>query len=510
MAIHTISPNYTQKLDQNLDHESAKNLDSLNKKLDQKPLRNAIKFTDRKIKSLKSNNSRIIYWCEGMKEFGIRITPKGTKTWIYEYRFNNKTRRMSLGHYPRVSLSKATKLYSEASIKVLHGVDPLAERTTTTRQENEALSVSDLSKKYIQYCIVKGEVSWQEKQRAINKELLPIIGHLKAKDITFRDIAPIINTLNVDRNTPVQAQRLLSHVRCMFRYAKNSLGIVEINPCADLQAPKRTPKRKRALSAKEIYQFWYNIDYAYNMSDVVRLGLKFMLCTLARGVEVRKMKWRDVNFADKTWLIPAENAKNNNELLLPLNRYAIQVLQQVKELTGHSEFAFGYHSSMSNKIFGKNYDLSIMGGTAFSHALRDNFELLNIEEKFTPHDLRKTGATCLTTVSYPKEWGSKLLNHKPTDITSMAYDVFDYFEEKRAGMESIQFILTRILNVQSVDDVPSLRSLRREFLSKKLIYLFLDERYYTSKPCQNTVQDFQSTSLAHSNDTLFYDHNGLD
>ena len=150
-----------------------------------------------------------------------------------------------------------------------------------------------------------------------------------------------------------------------------------------------------------------------------------------------------------------------------------------------------------------------MGSTAFSHALRDNFELLSIKEKFTPHDLRRTAATCLTSVGYSKEWVSKLLNHTPKDITSMVYDVFDYFEEKRAGMESIKYILDRILSAKDVELVPSLRAIRKEFLSQKLIYQFLDEKHF--EPCK-TADNFQGLQAKFSSPVTYklsYDHDGL-
>ena len=460
----------------------------------QKKRSKAIKFTDFTIKSLKSNRKKKVFWCQGLSGFCVRVTPKGTKTWIYAYRFKNVPYqiKMVLGRYPEVSLQEARQLYLDALDKVKRGINPVEVRKQQRQEEQEAETVKQLSEKYIEYCKARGEVSWKEKERVLNKEFLPIIGHLKVYEVTFKHIAKIVNAIFTDRGTAVQAQRALSHARCMFKFAKNGLGLIEINPCADLEAPKKKKKPKRALSTKDIYLFWNNMDYTL-MTPVVTLGLKFMLCTLARGIEVRKMKWANINFEDKTWFIPPEDAKNGREILLPLNKYAIKILEDVKEITGHSELVFGHHPTMNYGVLIKKYDLSVMGSTAFSHALRDNFELLNIKEKFTPHDLRRSAATCLTSVSYPKEWVSKLLNHTPKDITSMVYDVFDYFEEKKAGMKSIEYILDRILSSKNADLVPSLRVIRKEFLSQKLIYKFLDETNFEDQKPLNSSQGLQAT-----------------
>ena len=317
---------------------------------------------------------------------------------------------------------------------------------------------------------------------------MPVLGEQKVYKITFREIAKIIHTVEVDRNSPVQAQRLLSHCRCMFRFAKNNLGLIETNPCSDLKGPKSTSKRVRSLNTQELYLFWNNVDHS-RITPVVKLGLKFMFCTLSRGIEVRKAKWSHINLQHKTWYIPEENAKNGRPLLLPLNNFALEILESAKIITGHSELVFGHHPTMNSGCFNNEYDLSILGPTAFSHALRDNFHFLGIHKKrFTPHDLRRTGATFLTSVGYPKEWVSKLLNHMPKDITSAVYDTFEYFEEKRAGTESINYILEKVLKAKSFDLVPSLLSLRKEFLSNKLVYRFLEANY--SQQSQNTQQDF--------------------
>ncbi len=451
-----------------------------------------VRFTDLTIKHLKPSSKRKIIWCDRNTGFGLRVSQRGSKSWVYMYYFKGKSRMMTLGKYPLMSLRNARLAYANAKYQADCTIDPAKQKVEENIFEREADTVSNLAVKYIEYCIAKGEVAWKEKQRLINKEILPLIGDMKIHNVSFRDIAIIVNTMFVERKKATQAQRLLSHTRCMFKYAKNSLGIIETNPCSDLEAPKRTQKRKRALDTKEIYLFWNNIDYTL-MSPVVRSGLRFMLCTLARGVEVRKMKWEDVNFSDRTWLIPSENAKNGRELLLPLNNRAIQILEEIREVTGHSKLVFGHHSTMNYGELKKEYELSVMGGTAFSHAMRDNFDLFNIEERFTPHDLRKTGATCLTSIGYPKGWVSKLLNHTPKGVTSNFYDSFDYFEEKRAGMEAIQYIIDRVLSSKNLDNVPSLRSLRKEFFSGKLIYQFLDEGYYQSQNAVDSQQDSPST-----------------
>lgn len=444
-----------------------------------KQRKNEIKFTDLSIKNLKVNG-RETFYCEGLDGFGIRVTPKGTKTWVLLYRLDGqKPQRYTIGHYPRISLAEARKKYGLALSKIEQGIDPNMEAQEIQKKREQEIVIDELIPLYIDYCKIRNEKRWKEKERALKRDASPTIGKMKVTDVSFREVSRIVNAVFTERNSVEGAKHLLSYLRTMFKYAKNGLGLIEVNPCADLESPKRRVKKQpRFLSPREIYLFWNNIDKA-SMSDVIKLGMKFMLCTLQRGIEVRTLEWSEINREDKTWIIPAEKAKNGTAHLVPLNDLAMGILDQIHPKTGHSKYVFGYTPIWKINPDAKA-ELSPLGETAFNHSSRVNFECYGIDSHFTPHELRKTGATTLTSMSFSREIVKKLLNHKPNDVTAV-YDLFDYFEEKRAGMEVMNFVLNKILSSQGLDFVPSIKSLRRDIVTKGLIHEFMNEDYYTRK-----------------------------
>ncbi|MFY0599303.1 MAG: integrase arm-type DNA-binding domain-containing protein [Cyclobacteriaceae bacterium] len=465
------------KISHNVIQFASQNASQKNKKKD-----NAIVFTDITIRNLKPSRKRKILWCKGVAGFGVRLSKKGTKTWVFGYRVNQRFRILTLGQYPKLSLKQARLAYSIASEKVARGIDPAMEHLERKEQESLALTMNELVPLYIDYCkkLEQSRSSIYDKQRALNKEVLPIIGNKKVKDVSFRDIAKIISDIFIERSAKTLCQRLLSYCRTMFRFAKNNLGLIEINPCMDLQPPARSGKRSRSLEPKDIHVFWNNIDKA-NMVAPVRLGLKFMLCTLTRGIEVRNMKWSEVDLKEKIWIIPADKAKNNIQQLVPLNHHAIDIINQMKPYTQDFNYVFGWNTVLNSNDGAKAKELRPLAKDAFSHSLRVNFDCLGKDiEKFNPHDLRRSSATLLTSVGYSKEWVKKLLNHKVTDVTGVHYDTYDYFEEKRAGMELIAYILDRIISSKSVDLVPTRKTLRREIMTQGLVYKFMNENYYCS------------------------------
>lgn len=81
-------------------------------------------FTDTYIKALKPKTARYEEYEGG--GFGIRvgIAPKSVKTWIYRYKINGITEKLTLGHYPKMSLANAKKRFIELSAIRKEGTNP--------------------------------------------------------------------------------------------------------------------------------------------------------------------------------------------------------------------------------------------------------------------------------------------------------------------------------------------------------------------------------------------------
>ena len=92
-----------------------------------------MKFTDKKIQNLKPKAQRYEEW-EG-NGFGVRVTPRGVKSFVYLYRFEGKARRLTLGTYPTMTLADAHKAHAEAMKKLEQGIDPGVEAVAERVEE---------------------------------------------------------------------------------------------------------------------------------------------------------------------------------------------------------------------------------------------------------------------------------------------------------------------------------------------------------------------------------------
>ena len=73
-----------------------------------------ITFTDKSIKHLQPATKRRVVWARGLIGLGIRITPKGTKSFVYKYDIDGQDRWLTFGQYPKLKLAEALKKYGEA------------------------------------------------------------------------------------------------------------------------------------------------------------------------------------------------------------------------------------------------------------------------------------------------------------------------------------------------------------------------------------------------------------
>jgi hypothetical protein len=72
-----------------------------------------IVFTDKSIKYLGASEKRRVVWAKGLKGLGIRITPSGTKPFVYNYDVEGQDRWLTLGQYPKLKLAGALRKYGE-------------------------------------------------------------------------------------------------------------------------------------------------------------------------------------------------------------------------------------------------------------------------------------------------------------------------------------------------------------------------------------------------------------
>jgi len=374
------------------------------------------RLTDAKLRSYRHTGQRQDVKDEGYTGKGtlyLRIGASKGKAWSFVYRHDGTYRRMTLGEYPVMGLKDAHKAAMEAALLIDQGQDPSEQAKAQRAAERQAATVAVLAEQFIELYSKAKKRSWAEDQRILWRDVLPVLGTRKAKDITRRDVAKLLDGIAA-RGAPIAANRTLAVVRKMFAWAV-SRGEIEANPAQGVTAPAREQSRDRVLVDAEITALWRDLEAA-RMDPVTRQALRFMLTTGQRLGEVCAMTWEQID--GDVWTIPGAIAKNGNAHRVPLSGLALAILDQMPR--------------GGRVVFPSRRGDRAMSPTALSHALRNNLELLGLADVH-PHDLRRTAASHMTMLGHNRLVVSKVLNHVEGGVTAV-YDRHTYDAEKRAAL----------------------------------------------------------------------------
>jgi integrase len=329
----------------------------------------------------------------------------------------------------RLKLAEARKLLER-------GIDPGGREVQIRKAERAAETLAELVDAYLEKWARPRKRSASEDERILRKDVIPAWGKRKAQEIARRDVITLLDRI-VDRGSPISANRTLAVIRRMFGWAL-SRDMVPANPCTAVRAPGKETRRDRVLSAAEIATLWWALDNP-PISKPIRLALKLQLVTAQRKGEVIDAEWSEFDLDEGIWTIPGRRAKNGLPHRVPLSLLAVAVLNDIRAMAAEGQ--------KSKWLFSSQRREGPITGQAVDHAMRDNRGALGTGDA-TPHDLRRTAASHMTSIGVSRLVVSKILNHAEPGITAV-YDRHSYDREKRAALDAWGIRLEEIIGGRS-------------------------------------------------------------
>lgn len=173
----------------------------------------------------------------------LRVLGKRSSYYLYYRTRDGKERRPKLGDHPAMSLAKARTAAKKILGDVAAGSDPAGE-WRAARQER---SVKDLCERYMEDRGSRRK-SKKEKQRMIDKYVLPAMGAMRVPEVGYEHIAAVHTSMGA---TPYQANRVLALLSTLFNYAEVLTWRAQnSNPCRGVER-YRERKRKRYMQGDE-------------------------------------------------------------------------------------------------------------------------------------------------------------------------------------------------------------------------------------------------------------------
>ncbi len=261
------------------------------------------KLTKKVVEETEPAGADLFVWDTEMPGFGVKVTPKGKRIYVCQYRVMGRTRRVTLGrHGKAVTIEKARGKAKEYLGQAALGEDPAAEKLDA----RHGPTVADLADRYLaEHAAEKKKASsLREDTRLINAIVKPKLGSEKALAVERKKISDLHHEL---RETPYQANRVLALLKKVFNLAERwGLRPDGSNPCRHVEKfPEQ--KRRRFLSADELGRLGAALSDAErdNTEDPMAIAaIRLLIFTGARLSEILTLTWKMVNVGIGALVLP--------------------------------------------------------------------------------------------------------------------------------------------------------------------------------------------------------------
>ncbi|MGQ8929756.1 tyrosine-type recombinase/integrase [Klebsiella pneumoniae] len=286
---------------------------------------------------------------EGMH---LLVNPNGSKYWRLQYRFSGKQKMLALGVYPIVSLAEARKRRDTAKKLVSDGIDPSQKKKEAKIEESGALTFEAVARDWHASCSKKWSASHSERVlKSLVDNLFPALGKRRISELKTRDLLVPIKVVEVSARYEV-ASRLQQRTTAIMRFAVQN-GLIDYNPAQDMAGAVAVAKRvhRPALNFERIPELLDRIE-CFNGRKLTKLAVELTLLVFIRSSELRFARWKEIDFKNALWTIPAEReplmgvkysyrgSKMRSPHLVPLSRQALKVLEEIKHISGDNELVF--------------------------------------------------------------------------------------------------------------------------------------------------------------------------
>jgi len=350
---------------------------------------------------------RVEVWDKTLPAFGLRITPRGIKSFVVMRRVNGRNKRITLGRYPELSVKQARDKARTFLGEMRDGQDPSA--AIAARQTFEAVLEQCLERHVRPNCAPRHA---KETERILRREALPRWGHWPIEDIRRAQVIELLDTIK-DRGAPIMANRVKAALSKLFRFAVER-GHIDMSPLLMVSAPSRERAREHVLSGDDLKAVW---DAGNAFSFWTGRWFRFHMLTAQRLNETAALRWAEIDLEKALWVLPAERSKNGKVHSVPLPAPAIA---QIADLPRCCEYVF----STTGK-----------GPIHPSSKLKKRLQAASGVDGWTYHDLRRSAATWLESAGYSEKEIALVLNHQRASVTSI-YARADLLEKKREMLDA--------------------------------------------------------------------------
>lgn len=367
------------------------------------------------------------------------ITPTGVKTWRLAFKHSGKQKVLGIGQYPGVGLGAARYARDAAKRILAAGGNPADHRDditiaidtarridagATTRDAvaaaTEASRVRAESKEEDAFGVIAAELIEKMRREGRAEATLtktewlldfarPDFGRKNIRLITAADVLDVLRKVE-RRGRHETARRLRSTIGSVFRYAIATARAKD-DPTVALRGALTAPKVKHRAAIIDPIAFGglLRAIEAYDGQPSNKAALQLAALLYPRPGELRQATWAEFDLDAASWTISAERTKLRRAHRKHLAPQALRILQDLRQITGTSEYLFPCVRSWKRPI-SENTLNACLRRMGYS------------QDDATAHGFRATASTLLNESG---RWSSdaieRELDHQEQDEVKRAY-----------------------------------------------------------------------------------------
>ena len=274
------------------------------------------------------------------------VSPKGSISFRYDGRLNDRRITVTLGKYPHImTLSKARQELLRIKAQLKKGIHP-------STKEINLENFSFYADAYLNKQVELSPITLKNKRKKIFKHLTKL-DSIPIDKITAQDIYKII--IGVANNGSVSlAHNLASYASAIFNYLFVQ-GLIPLNVAFGLKAalPKDVYKKNfPAFKTKDELKYLLS-ELNRQERSVTYFAIHFLLHSALRSRNIRFLEWTEIDSEKHLINISNDKMKTRKGFIMPITDAMLKILTSVRKLTGHRRYVF-YSEHSSSGVLSEN------------------------------------------------------------------------------------------------------------------------------------------------------------
>ena len=365
----------------------------------------------------------------------LRVTPDGTKNWVFRFMLNGRPRWMGMGPLHTIGLAEARARAAECRRQRHDGIDPIearrAERQQARLDAARTITFRECAERYI----AAHRAGWRNEKHAAQWEATlatyadPVMGRLSVQAIDTGLVLRVLEPIWTAK--PETASRLRGRIEAVLDWAKVRGYRGGENPARwrghmDKLLPARSKVRRvthhPALAYAELPGFLATLR---EQDGIAPRALEFTVLTAARTGETIGVRWSEFDIVGKVWTIAATRMKAGKEHRVPLSERVLEILAEMKPKSDVEKIGerFVFSGGKAGKPLSNMAFLMLLRrmkrGDLTTHGFRSSFSDWAAER-----------------TNFPSEVVEMALAHAVGDKVEAAYRRSDLFEKRRRLMDA--------------------------------------------------------------------------